>query len=75
MGQVGLGLIVGLTMVFHPDFKGPEGRINDNSTLVVNEYLSSVGFMKGDRLIGVDGGTFNASNTVSRANGRTNRNE
>ena len=43
MGQVGLGLIVGLTMVFHSDFKGPQGRINDNGTLVVNDDLAEIG--------------------------------
>lgn len=55
LGQVGLGLIVGLTMVFHSDFKGPQGRINENGTLVVNDYLASKGFLKGDRLLTIDG--------------------
>lgn len=55
VGQVGLGLIVGLTMVFHPDFEGPQGRINDNGTIVVNNYLETQGFTAGDRLIEIDG--------------------
>jgi phospho-N-acetylmuramoyl-pentapeptide-transferase len=61
MGQVGLGLIVGLTMVFHSDFKGPQGRINDNGSLVVNEYLESQGFKKGDRLLQIDGQRFDTA--------------
>lgn len=55
LGQVGLGLIVGCTMVFHPDFKGPQGNINGNSTIVVNDYLESKGFRKGDRIVMLDG--------------------
>jgi phospho-N-acetylmuramoyl-pentapeptide-transferase len=55
LGQVGLGLIVGCTMVFHPDFKGPQGNINENSSLVVNDYLESKGFRKGDRIVMLDG--------------------
>jgi phospho-N-acetylmuramoyl-pentapeptide-transferase len=61
MGQVGLGLIVGLTMVFHSDFKGPQGRINENGTLVVNDYLESKGFEKGDRLLTIDGQRYDTS--------------
>ncbi|MBP6640253.1 MAG: phospho-N-acetylmuramoyl-pentapeptide-transferase [Bacteroidia bacterium] len=61
MGQVGLGLIVGLTMVFHSDFKGPQGRINDNGTLVVNDYLAGKGFLKGDRLLTIDGQRFDTT--------------
>jgi len=67
VGQVGLGCIVGFTMVFHPDFSGPEGRINDNGTLVVNEYLESVGFEKGDRLIAVDGKAYDTLTTFATA--------
>lgn len=65
MGQVGLGLIVGTTMVFHPDFKGPQGRINDSGTLVVNEYLASQGFEKGDRLVEVDGVSYDTMTTFA----------
>lgn len=65
MGQVGLGLIVGLTMVFHPDFKGPQGRINTNGTLVVNEFLAEKGFQKGDRLLQIDGVRYDTSNGYS----------
>ncbi len=55
LGQVGLGLIVGLTMVFHGDFKGPTGEIKDNGVLVLTDYLESQGFKRGDRLVEVDG--------------------
>jgi phospho-N-acetylmuramoyl-pentapeptide-transferase len=59
VGQIGLGLIVGCTMVFHPDFKGPQGRITDHQTLVVNDYLEGKGFRKGDRVLMLDGVPFN----------------
>jgi phospho-N-acetylmuramoyl-pentapeptide-transferase len=65
MGQVGLGLIVGCTMVFHSDFKGPQGRINDNGTLVVNEFLESKGFVKGDRLLEIDGQRYDTTFTTA----------
>ncbi|HHG85284.1 MAG TPA: phospho-N-acetylmuramoyl-pentapeptide-transferase [Bacteroidetes bacterium] len=55
LGQVGLGLIVGFTMVLHPDFKGPQGRVSDNGALIVGNYLAGQGFEKGDRLLFVDG--------------------
>lgn len=67
VGQVGLGMIVGFTMVFHPDFKGPQGRINDNGTLVINEYLESHGFEKGDRLVEVDGQAYDTLSTFAAA--------
>lgn len=67
LGQVGLGLIVGLTMVFHSDFKGPQGRINDNGTLVVNEYLETQGFRKGDRLLEIDGKAFDEGTSKAGA--------
>jgi len=67
VGQVGLGLIVGLTMVFHPDFAGPQGRINDNGTIVANTYLNSQGFEDGDRLIEVDGKGYDTLTTFAAA--------
>ncbi|MFM2374982.1 MAG: hypothetical protein RLZZ165_78 [Bacteroidota bacterium] len=65
MGQVGLGLIVGLVMVFHSDFKGPQGCINDNGTLVVNDYLESKGFLKGDRLLAIDGQQYDTAGSTA----------
>lgn len=65
LGQVGLGLIVGLTMVLHPDFKGPSGRINTDGTLVVGQYLGAQGFQKGDRLIAIDGVGLGKSNIAA----------
>lgn len=54
-GQVSLGIIVGLTMVLHPDFSGPVGRIGNGGKLIVNDYLKSQGFESGDVLLQIDG--------------------
>jgi phospho-N-acetylmuramoyl-pentapeptide-transferase len=54
-GQVGLGLIVGLTMTFHPDFQGVKSRLNADGSLRVNELLQRYGFEKGDRILKADG--------------------
>lgn len=54
-GQVGLGLIVGLTMTLHPDFRGVKPRLNPDSGLRVNELLQRYGFEKNDKIISADG--------------------
>jgi phospho-N-acetylmuramoyl-pentapeptide-transferase len=53
VGQVGLGLIVGCTMVFHPQFRGPIGHISDDGTIDVTIELEAAGFQKGDKLVKV----------------------
>lgn len=68
LGQVGLGLIVGCTMVFHSDFKGPQGRINDSGTIVVNDYLASKGFVKNDRLLEIDGQRYDTTASTAGHN-------
>jgi len=55
LGQVGLGLIVGITMLWHPDFRGQQGLLNQANALRVNERLVSLGFMDGDEVVAVDG--------------------
>lgn len=54
-GQVGLGLIVGGVMLWHPDFRGAQGLMNQDKELRVNNLLTDLGFKDGDRLIAVDG--------------------
>ncbi len=49
-GQIVLGLIVGLVMILHPDFRGTRSKIKD-SVLKPNAVLREVGFMEGDRLL------------------------
>lgn len=67
LGQVGLGLIVGITMLWHPDFQGRQGLLNSSNILRVNERLLSLGFMNGDEVMQVDGQPIPAyNNTQSR---------
>jgi phospho-N-acetylmuramoyl-pentapeptide-transferase len=56
VGQVGLGLIVGLTMIFHHEFKGPAGNVNHEATVMsVSPELEMLGFKEGDRILSIDG--------------------
>ncbi len=54
-GQLGLGLIVGLTMVFHPHFQGLEPKVDKDFTIHPNSILQKSGFKEGDKLIALDG--------------------
>lgn len=58
IGQVGLGLIVGLTMLFHPDFMGSRANLTQLNKVKVNRILGQVGFQNGDELIAVNGEDF-----------------
>lgn len=60
-GQVGLGLIIGVTMVTHPDFRGHKPRVNENGIIKTNEFLRQVGFENKDRLLSVEGQSFDHS--------------
>lgn len=51
-GQVGLGLIVGLVMVTHDDFKGPRSNVSRDGRLALNDALREVGFRDSDVLVG-----------------------
>ena len=51
IGQVGLGLIVGLTMLFHPHFSGTRGNCNSKGVIRTNSTLESAGFKNGDKLL------------------------
>lgn len=58
VGQVGLGLIVGLTMLFHPDFMGSRAHLTQLNKVRPNRALTSVGFQQGDKLIEINDKTF-----------------
>jgi phospho-N-acetylmuramoyl-pentapeptide-transferase len=51
VGQIGLGLIVGLTMLFHPDFMGSRAHLTQLNKVVANPFLLQVGFRNGDEVI------------------------
>ncbi|MEO0471204.1 MAG: phospho-N-acetylmuramoyl-pentapeptide-transferase, partial [Bacteroidota bacterium] len=54
IGQVGLGLIVGLTMLFHPDFMGSRAHITQLDVIRPNKLLINAGFQKGDLLVAIN---------------------
>ena len=58
IGQVGLGLIVGLTMLLHPDFMGSRAHLTQLNKVKTNRLLSQVGFQQGDELIRINGEEF-----------------
>jgi phospho-N-acetylmuramoyl-pentapeptide-transferase len=51
IGQVGLGLIVGLMMLFHPHFSGTRGNCNSKGVIRTNSTLEIAGFKNGDKLL------------------------
>lgn len=52
-GQIVMSLIVALTMLLHPDFRGIRSRIRDGA-LVTNAQLREAGFKDGDRILMMD---------------------
>ena len=58
IGQISLGLIVGLTMLNHPDFMGSRSHITSQGIITTNELLSIHGFQQGDSLIEINGTPF-----------------
>ena len=54
VGQIGLGLIVGVTMLFHPDFMGSRAHLTQLNKVVSNRLLTQVGFRTGDELIRIN---------------------
>ncbi len=57
-GQIGLGLIVGFTMVMHPDFQGKRGAVFPLKDIRPGADLTAAGFQHGDILLKVDGKPF-----------------
>jgi len=51
IGQIGLGLIVGLTMLFHPHFHGVKGNVNTKGVVRMHPNLQKSGFQNGDRIL------------------------
>lgn len=58
VGQIGLGLIVGLTMLFHPDFMGSRAHLTQLNKVRPNLALTSVGFERGDKLVEINDRAF-----------------
>ncbi len=58
MGQILLGLITGLVMLFHTDFMGARASITQLNMLKANRLLQSVGFQPGDELLEINGTLF-----------------
>ena len=58
VGQIGLGLIVGVTMLFHPDFMGSRAHITQLNIISPNTLLQQVGFQQGDKLLKINGDDF-----------------
>lgn len=58
VGQVSLGLIVGLTMLFHPDFQGARNHITQLNIVKPDVLLQQQGFQKGDKLVKFNGHGF-----------------
>jgi phospho-N-acetylmuramoyl-pentapeptide-transferase len=69
IGQVGLGLIVGLTMLFHPHFHGTRGSVNTKGVVRANQILVKSGFQNGDRIVRMGSEAFApvSPNTKSKA--------
>lgn len=58
MGQISLGLLVGLVMVFHPDFMGSRAHLTQLNKIRPNNLLVTQGFRMGDELVRIGGNTF-----------------
>lgn len=54
VGQVGLGLIVGMVMLFHPDFMGRRANITQLNVIKSTQLLLSKGFQNGDKLLEIN---------------------
>lgn len=58
MGQVVLGLLTGIVMLFHTDFMGARASITQLNIIKSNQLLQSVGFQPGDELMALNGNAF-----------------
>jgi phospho-N-acetylmuramoyl-pentapeptide-transferase len=59
VGQLGLGLIVGLTMLFHPDFQGSRAHLTTLKVIRSSPLLKQFDFRTGDELLKLNGQDFN----------------
>ncbi len=55
VGQVTLGLMVGLVMLFHPDFKGSRAHLTQLHKVISSDILSQAGLMSGDEIVKLNG--------------------
>jgi len=60
VGQISLGLIVGIVMLVHPDFKGSRAHLTQLNKVVPSAVLQDVGFKKGDELTHIGNAPFNS---------------
>jgi phospho-N-acetylmuramoyl-pentapeptide-transferase len=65
-GQILLGLLAGLVMLFHPDFQGARANITQLKVLKAEPLLQRVGFLPGDELLAINGEAF--ENFPAKAN-------
>lgn len=57
-GQVSLGLLVGLVMLFHPDFQGSRAHLTNLNVVIASPILTEAGIQANDQLLRVDGKSF-----------------
>ncbi|MFK7973232.1 MAG: phospho-N-acetylmuramoyl-pentapeptide-transferase [Bacteroidia bacterium] len=57
-GQIALGLVVGLVMLFHPDFMGSRAHITQLNVVRQSNMLFQQGFKTHDELIAINGESF-----------------
>ncbi len=55
VGQVSLGLIVGLVMLYHPDFMGSRKHITSLNRITGSQLLINQGFKSGDEVVAING--------------------
>ena len=57
-GQISLGFLVGLVMLFHPDFMGSRAHITSLNVVKSSPLLNQSGFKAGDELTEINGQLF-----------------
>ncbi len=54
IGQVTLGLIVGIIMITNPDFMGSRANITQLNMIKTTQQISDMGFVNGDKLVKIN---------------------
>lgn len=54
VGQVTLGLIVGIIMITNPDFMGSRANITQLNNLKTTQQMTNIGFVNGDKLLKIN---------------------
>ncbi|MDX1908307.1 MAG: phospho-N-acetylmuramoyl-pentapeptide-transferase [Bacteroidia bacterium] len=60
VGQITLGLLVGLVMILHPDFMGSRAHLTQLNKIRADRMISQLGFVSGDELIRINGNPFSS---------------